>query len=598
MRRDVKRQSPGPDRTRFRLSSLLALSVFLWAAFCGQGAVLSVPETFQEHSQWCWAGTSQPILVYYGQEPTQCEIANWAWTRADCCGNPTFNWDNVDCNYWNYLYGTSGSLQAILAHWGVASAATAAELSQATVTAEIAAGRPFVMRWGWVGGGGHFLAGRGIEGDNVYYMDPWPGNGYETAAYDWVVSAAGDHDWTHSLRLTTDPPPSPSPVAGCTPSPSPSSPPSPAPTRSSTATPTVSPSPTASPAPSPSVPPSPSPSVPPSPSPSTTGSTTPSPGPTPSSSPPPSPSPTTSPSPAPVVRFAVIGDYGEACGNLGPEHEEDVADLVKSWDPDFIITLGDNNYPVGSAFTIDSNIGQFYSDYIYPYTGSWFSSATQNRFWPVMGNHDWYTYPPAPYYDYFALPGNERYYDLVDSRNIIRLFALDSDTNEPDGTSAGSTQGIWLQNGLAASTAVWNIVYLHHCPYSSSSSYAPGVAYMRWPFAAWGADAVLAGHAHHYERLSVDGIPYFVNGAGGGDLYSFTTPQPISQVRYNADWGAQWIEAASDHITFRFFNTAGDEIDSYTLYPPPPTATPTPSAPPTATPSSTPPPTATPSPTA
>lgn len=63
-----------------------------------------------------------------------------------------------------------------------------------------------------------------------------------------------------------------------------------------------------------------------------------------------------------TTRFAVIGDYGS-----GRPQEQDVANLVKSWNPDFIITTGDNNYPNGEASTIDPNIGQFYHDFIYPY---------------------------------------------------------------------------------------------------------------------------------------------------------------------------------------------------------------------------------------
>ncbi len=281
--------------------------------------------------------------------------------------------------------------------------------------------------------------------------------------------------------------------------------------------------------------------------------------------------------------FAAIGDFGEACDDLGPEHEAAVAALVKSWNPDYIITTGDNNYPVGSAFTIDTNIGQFYADFIYPYHGGWPSAATENRFWPALGNHDYTPNPPTPHYDYFTLPGNERYYEQTDAENIVHLFALDSCGPEPDGNTAGSIQGSWLQNALAASTAAWKIVYNHHCPYSSSEPYSPGISTARWPYGSWGADAVLSGHAHHYERLATDGIAYFVNGAGGGNLYSFTTPDPASVVRYNADWGAQMIEADEARLTFRFFNTAGEEIDSYTLYAP----TPSPSAPP---PSPTPPP--------
>jgi tartrate-resistant acid phosphatase type 5 len=47
---------------------------------------------------------------------------------------------------------------------------------------------------------------------------------------------------------------------------------------------------------------------------------------------------------------------------------------------------------------------------------------------------------------------------------------------------------------------------------------------MQWPFAAWGATAVLAGHDHDYERLTVGGLPYFVNGLGGEGQVAFTGP--------------------------------------------------------------------------
>jgi len=109
------------------------------------------------------------------------------------------------------------------------------------------------------------------------------------------------------------------------------------------------------------------------------------------------------------TRFAVIGDFG----NTGPS-EQAVANLVHSWNPDFIATVGDNNYDTGSASTIDANIGQYYHDYIYPYLGSYGSGSptATNRFWPTLGNHDWGdTFPnptgDQPYLNYFtSLPGN------------------------------------------------------------------------------------------------------------------------------------------------------------------------------------------------
>ena len=256
------------------------------------------------------------------------------------------------------------------------------------------------------------------------------------------------------------------------------------------------------------------------------------------------------------VTFAVIGDYGSANG-----YERAVAMLVKSWSPAFIVTVGDNNYPSGASTTIDANVGQYYANFIYPYTGAYSSNATVNRFFPTLGNHDWLTTNAAPYLSYFTLPGNERYYDVV--RGPVHLFALDSDRSEPDGTIAASTQGTWLQSHLAASTACWKLVFLHHAPYSSAAHGSNTTS--QWPYQAWGASAVLAGHDHTYERILVNGFPYFVNGAGGSGLYAFGAPIAGSIVRYNALNGAMRITATRSSIVFQFINVNGVLIDTHTL---------------------------------
>ena len=140
---------------------------------------------------------------------------------------------------------------------------------------------------------------------------------------------------------------------------------------------------------------------------------------------------------SPVLRFAVIGDYG-----TGEQLEADVAALVNSWNPDFIITTGDNNYPDGEAATIDQNIGQFFHEFIFPYNGGYGDGALENRFLPSLGNHDWRSDDTQPYLDYFTLPGNERYYEFV--WGPVHFFVLDSNKNEPDGVDSESTQAIWL----------------------------------------------------------------------------------------------------------------------------------------------------------
>jgi tartrate-resistant acid phosphatase type 5 len=296
----------------------------------------------------------------------------------------------------------------------------------------------------------------------------------------------------------------------------------------------------------------------PAPSPSTAPTASPTTVPTATPSATPTPTITATPTNTPVrpVRFAVIGDYG-----LAGEAEQAVADLVHSWTPDLIITTGDNNYPTGLAETIDHNIGQYYHMYIHPYQGAYGLGAAENRFFPTLGNHDWDAPNAQPYLDYFTLPGNERYYDFT--WGPVHFFALNGDSREPDGVGASSMQAAWLRERLASSTAPWKIVYMHQPPYSSG--YHGSVTWMRWPYKEWGADAVISGHDHTYERLLIDDLPYFINGLGGGPRYPFQEPLPGSQIRFRDEHGAMLVEATELDIIFQFITRSGIEIDRFVL---------------------------------
>ena len=63
-----------------------------------------------------------------------------------------------------------------------------------------------------------------------------------------------------------------------------------------------------------------------------------------------------------ATHFAVIGDFGNNSAG-----EADVAARVKTWNPDYVVTVGDNSYPSGLASELDPNIGQYYHEFIkYP----------------------------------------------------------------------------------------------------------------------------------------------------------------------------------------------------------------------------------------
>lgn len=257
-----------------------------------------------------------------------------------------------------------------------------------------------------------------------------------------------------------------------------------------------------------------------------------------------------------------IGDFGDPDYQPKPTQ---VADLVKSWDPDFIVTNGDNIY--SPAVTYEEIVGLLYGDFIT-------DELATNKFWPSIGNHD-HNEPTngiQDYFDYFTLPNNERYYDFV--KGPIHFFVLHSgiqgnnqdNSEEVDGIQVGSAQAEWLRVRLALSTAPWKVVIVHDAPYTNGVGNSPGFTYLRWPFKDWGADLILSGDSHGYERLSVDGLPYIVNGAGGTPLREFIgSPSAESVLRYNDDNGAGRMTVTCDELKYEFFNTDGTLIDTLTL---------------------------------
>ncbi|MFK7994602.1 MAG: metallophosphoesterase [Granulosicoccus sp.] len=262
------------------------------------------------------------------------------------------------------------------------------------------------------------------------------------------------------------------------------------------------------------------------------------------------------------IRFGVIGDFG-----TDTDRQRDVSLEMDSWNLDFIITLGDNRYGNKS---MDRVIGQYYCRYMTDVNGGAYCPRGEsqiNAFFPSPGNHDYNDGGGInEYLDYFTLPGanvlttgtsgTELYYDFI--QGPVHFFAVDSHG------SIGTQQKNWLRQGLQASTSAWQIVFFHHPPYSSSSYHGSNVA-MQWPFADWGADVIMAGHDHVYERINRDGVVYIVNGLGGRTFYDFRPPLNGSRLRYNNDNGAQRITASSSEIKLEFITRTGTIIDSIRL---------------------------------
>ncbi len=269
----------------------------------------------------------------------------------------------------------------------------------------------------------------------------------------------------------------------------------------------------------------------------------------------------TASAPATSVVFANIGDYGNP--NNGTAMA-DVANLVKSWAPAFIVTNGDNIYGSGDYATV---IGTHYDAYIT-------NDLQTNKFWPALGNHDYNDASLALYQAYFTLPNNERYYDFI--RHGVHFFivntslnSLGAQTPEPDGVISGGVQGDWLRLALAVSNARWKVVIVHDPPYTDHSADFPGHTVLRWPYVDWGADVVISGDAHAYLRYEVDGLPYLVNGLGGAVITTLqATPNANDEIRqysYNSNYGAIKGTITCDTLTFEFINILGEVLDTLTL---------------------------------
>ena len=255
-----------------------------------------------------------------------------------------------------------------------------------------------------------------------------------------------------------------------------------------------------------------------------------------------------------LARFAVIGDYG-----VDSEAEARVARMVLGWNPRLRDHDRRQQLSLGRAVDDRRQHRQALPALHRQLSGRVRCGQRDQPLLADGGKPRLGRGRPAPYLDYFTLPGNERYYDVV--IGAVHLFAVDSDPREPDGNTEGSTQARWLQTALSASSSCFDVVYFHHPAYSSGfhGSYLA----MRWPFETWGADVVFAGHDHVYERAKVGGIRHMTVGLSGNEIYPFNTPIPESEMRFSARRGALLATAREDGISFQFFSDDGAEIDSY-----------------------------------
>jgi hypothetical protein len=163
---------------------------------------------------------------------------------------------------------------------------------------------------------------------------------------------------------------------------------------------------------------------------------------------------------------------------------------------------------------------------------------------PAVGNHEYLTPGAGPYWDYFGSAAGARgkgwySYDVGSSWHVVVLNANCWEAGA--SCKAGSEQERWLRADLAAHRRPCTLAYFHQ-PLFSSIEGLDSVRPLWNALHDAGADLVLNGHKHGYERFAPQrpdgtrddarGIRQIVVGTGGSpEFLPFGAPLPNSEVR-------------------------------------------------------------------
>ena len=242
------------------------------------------------------------------------------------------------------------------------------------------------------------------------------------------------------------------------------------------------------------------------------------------------------------VTFVGAGDIS-MCDN---DHDETTAQLVDNI-PGVVFTTGDNVYSDGTA--------EQFRDCYGPTWGRF-----KDRTKPVPGNHDYHTEGASAYIQYFNNIPEYYAYDL----GSWRMYALNSELD----LSEDSPQVQWLKLDLATHPRQCVLAYWHIPRWSSGSTHGSSKRIqVLWKILyTAGAELVLNGHEHNYERfMPMDsegladphGVREFVVGTGGGRTYPFGSPLPTSEVRNTPIYGVLKLTLHSDSYDWQFVPVAG-----------------------------------------
>ena len=283
---------------------------------------------------------------------------------------------------------------------------------------------------------------------------------------------------------------------------------------------------------------------------------------------------TTPPPPAdPVV--AAAGDIAcapPATRTSSACHQQDTANLVAAGGYDAVLPLGDQQYECAELSALQT---------VYDPTWGRFKSISH----PATGDNEYTaggtgcTTPGASgHFTYFgglaspdqpgctsACPGYYSY-DL----GTWHVVVLNTECSQPGvgGCGATSAQGKWLAADLAAHPAQCTLAYWHKPQWTDAGGVSTTSSYFVQALYNAGAEVILAGHNHYYERFApqtpsgtvdtANGVRQFIVGTGGRSLHALSaTSPPNVEVRNNTTYGILKLTLRQGSYTWSFVPEAG-----------------------------------------
>jgi len=172
-----------------------------------------------------------------------------------------------------------------------------------------------------------------------------------------------------------------------------------------------------------------------------------------------------------------------ACHMMATSHLLDGRNLAA------VLVLGDTQYLYGDLAAYEAS-----------YDASWgrYKDITS----PAPGNHEYLSPGAAGYFAYFGIRAGDAakgYYSFdLGSWHIV---ALNTQCDQVGGCGAGSPEDVWLRADLAAHTGMCTLTFGHLPRFSSSvrSDETQMLTFWQDLYKA-GADLVVNGHEHEYER--------------------------------------------------------------------------------------------------